>query len=380
MKKKILFYFFRSADSGGSDNSLFYHITNLDKSKFESFVIYRYKGDLVLKLEDKVIFTLRNKFLVIRHMAFENENSFISKIFKIIPYSKTLFNSLISFFEIIFLTKIILQKKIDIVHLNHSLRKDRPALLAGILTRKKVFSHYRGLTKLNQLDAYLSNFVDKIICISGYSRQNYIDNGIAPDKCVTIYNGVDMNRFSFKEIKKNKYVHIGNIGRVEVFKGQHILIKAIPDIIKVYPDIRCFIVGKGDQNDLIKLADDLKIKDYISFSGAIDKVEDVYKNLDILIFTTLEREFFGRVIIEAMATGLPVISTNIGGPKEIITDGHNGFLIPPGDSEILAEKIIYLIENPDIRHQIGRNALETVKKRFDIKFTTQQIETLYNSV
>ena len=140
------------------------------------------------------------------------------------------------------------------------------------------------------------------------------------------------------------------------------------------------MLGRENQNDLIKLTDDLKIIDYITFSNAVEKIEDVYKNLDILTFTTLEREFFGRVIIEAMATGLPVISTNIGGPKEIITDGYDGFLIPPGDSKILTEKIIYLIENPDIRHQIGRNALETVKKRFDIKFTTQQIETLYNAI
>ena len=246
MKKKILFYFFRSAVSGGSDNSLFYHISNLDKTKFEPLVLYRYKGDLVLKLEQKNVLTLKNKYLVIKHTAFENEKPFGSKIFNIIPFSKTLFNSLISFFEIIFLVKIILLKKIDILHLNHSIKKDRPALIAGILTRKKIFSHYRGLKKFNKLDLYLSNFIEKIICISEFSKTHCVNDGINPDKSTVIYNGVDLNRFSFKEIKKNKYIHIGNIGRVEVFKGQLILIKAIPDIIKLYPDVRCFIVGKGE--------------------------------------------------------------------------------------------------------------------------------------
>ena len=81
-----------------------------------------------------------------------------------------------------------------------------------------------------------------------------------------------------------------------------------------------------------------------------------------------------------MATGLPVISTNIGGPKEIIIDGQDGYLLPPGNPKILAAKILYLIKNPKMRHQVGKNALMTVRDRFDIKITNKKIVDLYDTV
>ena len=127
------------------------------------------------------------------------------------------------------------------------------------------------------------------------------------------------------------------------------------------------------------MVDDLKIRKYITFSEPVERVEDIYNSLDICVHSALGVEPFGRVIVEAMAMELTVISTNVGGPKEIISDGEDGYLIVQGDPKILADKIIYLIENPEVRRKIGKNASITVKNRFDIKITTKKIEMLYNA-
>ena len=123
----------------------------------------------------------------------------------------------------------------------------------------------------------MSNFIEKIICISEYSKQEYVKSGVAANKCITIYNGVDINRFSLRKISNNNFINIGNIGRLEEWKGQHIFIKAIP-IVATCPNVRFLIVGSGSQKDrLIQLANDLNILNYINFSNSIENIEDVFK-------------------------------------------------------------------------------------------------------
>ena len=380
-KRKILYYFMGGGIDGGSDYSLFYHLVNLDKSKFEPLVLYRKKKYLVLKLEEQKIFARKNRLLLLRNKFKNYKNSYIYKLIDIFPVSKTLIDSVLSFFEVIFIVQIILQKKVDILHTNHGINFDRSAIIAGILTRRKIFAHYRGLSKLGKLDVKLTRFVEKIICISNFTKQEYINCGVASHKCVTIYNGVDLNKFIRTDFKQTGLINIGSIGRLEVWKGHHILLRAIPIIIETIKNIKFLIVVRSNQdNYLIKLAHELRIEKYIIFFEAIENVEEIFSKFDIFVHTSIEPEPFGRVIIEAMAMGLPVISTNIGGPKEIIKDGYDGYLLPPDDSKILAEKIIYLIDNPEIRYQIGRNALMTAKNRFDIAKTTKNIEDLYSSV
>ena len=364
---------------GGSDYSLFYHIINLDKSKFEPLVLYRKKKYLVLKLEEQNIYIKNDKIVFLRN-KFKRSNSLLHKFIDFFPGSKTLIDSILSFCEVIFLVQFILIKKIDILHTNHGVNFDRAAIIAGILTRRKIFAHFRGLSTLGKLDVGLSKFVKKIICISDFTKQEYINCGIKEDKCITIHNGVDLNKFAFTGDKRNTFLNVGSIGRLEFWKGQHILLRAIPIIVETIKNVRFTIVVNNRNNNLIKLAHELQIEKYIKFLDVVQNIEEIFCKFNIFVHTSIKPEPFGRVIIEAMAMGLPVISTNIGGPKEIIRDGYDGFLLPPGDSIVLAEKVIYLIDNPEIRYQVGRKALITVKEHFDIKKTTKKIEDLYNSL
>jgi glycosyltransferase involved in cell wall biosynthesis len=109
-------------------------------------------------------------------------------------------------------------------------------------------------------------------------------------------------------------------------------------------------------------------------------VYDVFSSLDVVVHASTSPEPFGRVIIEAMALGKPVIATALGGPLEIIEHGHNGLLIEPGDPVALAEAIITLVSDEKERVRIGKNAIAHVNEHFRQKDAVRKIEAIYDDL
>jgi glycosyltransferase involved in cell wall biosynthesis len=105
---------------------------------------------------------------------------------------------------------------------------------------------------------------------------------------------------------------------------------------------------------------------------------DVYPLLDLFVLPSL-REPFGLVLLEAMATSVPVLATAAGGPLDFIQSGINGILVPPADSSKLAEQIDLLLSNPDLLKTIGKKGCETVKRSYDVRDTVCKIEQTYHS-
>lgn len=371
--KTILFYYLRGISDGGSDHSLYHHLVKINRLKFKPIVLYRNYGGFVSSLK-------KSKLLVIKDVFLFLEKASKNKIWNNIPFSKTVLFLLRLVFEVPFITLIIIINKVDILHLNHGIKSDIAALMAGLITRKKIIVHYRGLVSLNKLDVYLSKYIQKIICISEFTKQSYVSSGIPPEKCIVVYNGVDTNLF-IPKVNSEAKVTIGTVSRLENWKGVDVLIKAASDVIAQFPNIKFLIVGSGSKkNNLENLIDELSLKESVSLLGKIENTIEIYQQLDIFIHSAIEPEPFGRVIIEAMACGLPVISTNMGGPKEIISDGKDGFLIKQGDSNILTQKIIDLINDPELRSNLGNEAIQKVKNKFDINITTRSIEQVYFSL
>ena len=166
---------------------------------------------------------------------------------------------------------------------------------------------------------------------------------------------------------------------MEKWKGQEIFVKAAAIVIQKFPDVKFWIIGDGPETkNLESLVEKLQLTHQFKFWGKIENVLAYLQQTKIFVHNSIEAEPFGRVIIEAMACGLPVISTDLGGPKEIIKDGENGFLLSPNNPEILAEKIEFLIKNKKVRHDLGQKSIETVQNIFDIKKTTESIQSIYD--
>lgn len=164
---------------------------------------------------------------------------------------------------------------------------------------------------------------------------------------------------------------IGIVGRLQRWKGMHVLVEAMPKVLQHYPDAHCVIVGgkhdlEADYEDYLKQRiASLCLEKQVILSGIQRNVPEWVQAMDIFVHAS-NKEPFGIVIIEAMALGKPVIAGNAGGPTEIVTDGVNGLLTPYEDAEALAHAILRYLDNPDFARSAG---VAAQKRAFE--FSTQ---------
>ncbi len=370
---------------GGSDNSLFYHILHLDRTHFEPVVVFNqhsYHKDVLDRMGIKTILVplinLNNNSTPNNDKR-KRKSNFIIKFLreKVGREVKAIYKSIP---EILNVCKLISQNHVDLLHTNFNLARSRAAIISALISRIPVIVHNRNLAHTLYIDRLLSRYVKKIICVSDFVKQKYVENGIPEEKCTVIYNGVDLDKFrpANNDIYSEELI-ITSIGRLEKWKGQEIFVKAAAIIAHKFPQTKFWIIGDGPETkNLESLVEKLQLTHQFKFWGKIENVLAYLQQTKIFVHNSIEAEPFGRVIIEAMACGLPVISTDLGGPKEIIKDGENGFLLSPNNPEILAEKIEFLIKNKKVRHDLGQKSIETVQNIFDIKKTTESIQSIYD--
>lgn len=186
---------------------------------------------------------------------------------------------------------------------------------------------------------------------------------IKPDfKSSVLPQGIELKPVKKPKTKSTKYLI--NIARLVEFKDHSTLIRAMYLIHKKYPNYKLIIIGGGPkEKELGKLIKHLNLKDIVTITGMISHREtlNLLKNSDIYLHSSVN-EAFGRVYLEAMTYGLPIVSTNIGGPADIIKDGVNGFLVPIKNPEALAKKTMELIKNKTLYREISKNNIRDIKK------------------
>lgn len=205
-----------------------------------------------------------------------------------------------------------------------------------------------------------------------------------------IPNGVDVNKFNpsidGSEIKRlykaeGKYIVFTARYHRSVY-GIAYLIMAAKLVISKRKDVIFIIGGDGPLLNYHKeLAGKLGVKDYIVFTGAIprDIIPKYYAASDIVVVPSLQ-ESWGLVATEAMACGKPVIASNVGGLPDQIIDGFNGFLVPPRSPKAIADKILYLLENPSEARRIGRNGRMLAEEKYDIEKRVDKIIEIYKKL
>jgi glycosyltransferase involved in cell wall biosynthesis len=197
-----------------------------------------------------------------------------------------------------------------------------------------------------------------LIAITHHVKKLY-KNLVGEEKVQVIPFGVDIHKFKpQRKDKESGMYEILYVGSLYPIKGLKYLIQALALVLKNRRDVKLRIVGSGpDETRLFLLAKRLGVLDNVSFEGFIPHGEIVryYQQCNIFVYTTLG-EPFGKSIIEAMACGKPVITSNIGGPAEIVEDGKTGFLVPPTKPHIIAEKIHFLLTDVSKRRQMGEAA------------------------
>src|SRR5438552_8409518 len=215
-----------------------------------------------------------------------------------------------------------------------------------------------------------------VICISEKVRQHVAD--VADVRAAIVYNGVDPSFFHPPAKEKSSLIVL-SVGNLILIKGHALLLRAFAPVANSVPGCSLEIIGDGpERNDLQRLAVDLGIRDRVRFLGRQSRQEAAAAMQRCALFALPSSyEGLGRVYLEAMACGKPVIGCHGQGIDEIIEDGKNGVLVSPGDEADLSDALTMLVSNEKLRQQMGIAGYETVRSRHTIAHQAVQLTEIY---
>ncbi|MBU1260237.1 MAG: glycosyltransferase family 4 protein [Planctomycetes bacterium] len=238
------------------------------------------------------------------------------------------------------------------------------------------------------LTRYALKKADMICSTSRFMIDRTVDLRPATVPIKHIPFGVDYELFRpvvRQETKESeKGFLIGFVKALSPKYAPDILISAMPEICRQLPDARLVIIGQGPMKaQLQNMARELGIMDKVEFTGFIpnEKLPVFFNSFDVFVHPSICQESFGVSILEASACGCPVVATRVGGVPEVCIDGQTGILIEPNNPDVLAEAIIKLAKNPELRNNIGRAGRDFVVKNYYWKENVQtMLETLQKTV
>jgi len=262
----------------------------------------------------------------------------------------------------------------------------RPAILASI----RDAGAYMTDAKIQALK-FVCRIADRVLANSSAGRKWLIEQGVNDEKIEVIRNGIDLprshervTRFNLarREFRIPTDVPVcACIGRVVSGKGIDFYLRAARIVADQGRDVRFLMIGADSveheyQSDLKHLARQLNVEDRVIFTGQRQDVSEILKDVDIVVHPSLT-EGLSNVILEAMAAGIPVVATNVGGNPELVEDGRSGFLVPVESAGEIANAICRLLDQPEMAHAFGARARQRVIEEFTLDRMLSKTEDLY---
>ena len=222
---------------------------------------------------------------------------------------------------------------------------------------------------------------DCLIAVSGESARQLRELVGAKNRIVTVPNGIETEDFDFPLERRNEQPKLLFVGAIGKLKGEKDLIRALEILRTRRPDLdlRALVLGYGAEN-LTPLYEQAGIADWIEFSGPVSFEErlDFYRRADIFVLPTYA-EALPLSVIEGMAAGLPVVSTNVGGIPELVENGRNGFLVQPADATDLAAKLETLLDDKKMRLAFGKVGQAKARTQYDIRCVVEQLRGILSA-
>ena len=386
VKKKVGFIS-HASDLYGAPKALLLLLSKMKFEKYDPFVICPKNGPLVDQLRKLQIPT----YVFSKNCSYSNNVK--ENMFEII---------VIGLKKIIYILKLLFflnTKKPRLLYIN-TISHVEPIIVAKILHIPMIvhvretdiyLKSYGSIRKKFRISAIL-NFPNRFICVSKATAQLLFERNVPSKKVTVIYDGINLEEFKFsEEIRQEKRKELGVDSKNILigFVGQLIERKGIEDFIEAIHIVHIknknckFIVVGGPVDSLffkskiLPLYNAYKLKDCIIFTGFRKDIVSYFSAIDIFVNTS-KKEPFAMVNLEAMSMERPIIATNAGGNPEAIIDGETGYIVPVGNSQSLAEKILELAEKAKIRNNFGKAARQRMEKYFTLDHYCKDVESLIN--
>jgi lipopolysaccharide heptosyltransferase II len=282
------------------------------------------------------------------------------------------------------LAEIIKKEKIDIVHARSRL----PAWVAFFAARRTntVFiTTCHGYYRKHPFSCIMG-WAKRVIVLSNVIARHMIDDfGVSHDRIRLVPRSVDLEKFKYisPDRKRKEYFNVGIIGRITPLKGHSHFIKAMARVARVVPSLKIWIIGDAPSSreaykeEIQVLVRRLGLWHCTEFLGTQRDIPQILSHLDLLVFSTVTHEAFGRVIVEAQAAGVPVVATKVGGVVDIIENGKNGLLVSPADPVGLADAAIKIFKDINLARSLAENAYEKVKQKYNLELMVKNTLDVY---
>jgi len=299
------------------------------------------------------------------------------------------------------LWRLVRRGRFDIVH-THTSKAGILGRLAAWLARTPVIVHtphghvfygYYG-PALSRVFVWLERWsawlTDRIIALTAADAEDHVRFGVAgAERFSVIHSGVDFSSGRRASADRESIraelgleasaVAIGTLGRLTAIKGHADLLRAFAQVRERMEESRLVMVGDGEEREsLVEMAAQLGVAGSVRFTGWREDVFGTLAALDIFAFPSLN-EGMGKALVEAMYMGLPCVATRVGGIPELIDDGEDGLLIPPGRPDLLASSLLRVAEDPGLASRMGKMAAQRAQA-YSAESMVEDIEALYEEL
>jgi len=288
--------------------------------------------------------------------------------------------------------EIVKTEQIDLIHVHSQEASFLVRLISKFILRKKVIYTPQTIDIRKKsiyflykwIEVQFSGLTEKIISVSSYDHDRLIKWGVPSEKIEIIHNGLDINKIAKQNFLTNESVKnqpiVLQIGRLSEQKSPQNFIYGAEIVLKFEKNVSFWMIGDGPlYNELTSMIERKGLQGFIKVFGNRDDVYNYISKADIVTLTS-KWEGMPYSLIEAMAFKKPIVSTNVNGCRELIYDGINGFLVNYNDLESWANKVRYLLQNPDLAKKFGEEGFRLVNEKFSIKKMIFDLEKVYDEV
>jgi glycosyltransferase involved in cell wall biosynthesis len=379
----ILFVHANNIDVGGADYCLYKMVRELLPTRFRPLVILRTRTSVVDMYE-----RLGVEVIMLPIVRWKRESN-------VLGFLRDLFAFPIG---IAYLVSVILKERIQIVHSNDLL--EISGSIAAKITGRFAIQHIRMMVFENRLVRRIVSILihtlnDRILCVSDAVQQWFFGHiSVRTRKSAILFDWVDMDAVGHEVAGSDIRQELGLpgdtplvslVGRLETWKGHHVFVKSAGRVHRTIRGAHFLIIGgkvygrgrEGYEAELRKLAQEEGVSDHVHFLGERKDVGNVLRQSTVFVHCSIQPDPFPGVILEAMSSARPIVGARSGGVVEQIEDGISGLVFEPGADEDLAEKILKLLANEDLRSRLGIEAQQKVLTKFAKEKAVRELISVY---